>query len=191
MFLTGFVDQSSYVLFWVPRRPFWVHLEVLGVHFGDQVGHRCTQGDPGGCQNGFSMIFDGFWVPHWKPFWVTVWYFLWFGVSKSMFELQAWFLMIFDWKISWFVMSQPLKNMVNIVVFIRFHFFDFFMNLMISGTCLDLILDPFGGLGRSIWWFLGYWRLLEILMNFRVSPEPPQAESTGVLEGKLLLQGAW
>ena len=106
-----------------------------------------------------------------------------------MFGLQARFFMIFDWKISWFVMSQPLKNTVNIVVFIRFHFFDFFMNLMISGTCLDLILDTFGGLGRPIWWFLGYWRLLEILMNFRVSPEPPQAEGTRMLEGKLLIRG--
>ena len=61
--------------------------------------------------------------------------------------------LIFDWKISWFVMSQPLKNIVNTMVFIRFHFFDFFMILMISGTCLDLILDTLGGLGAPLLWF--------------------------------------
>ena len=42
------------------------------------------------------------------------------------------------------------KKHTKTMVFDRFHFFDFFMNLMISGTCLDLILDTFGGLGRPI-----------------------------------------
>ena len=98
------------------------------------------------------MIFDGFWVPHWRPFWVTFWYFLWFGVSKSMFGLQAWFLMIFDWKISWFVMSQPLKNIANTVVFIGFHVFVVLVILMISGTCLDLTFETFGGLD---FWCIG------------------------------------
>ena len=37
--------------------------------------------------------------------------------------------------------------------------------------------------------FLGYCRLLQILMNFRVSPEPPQAERTRQVEGKVALQG--
>ena len=60
---------------------------------------------------------------------------------------------------------------------------------MISGTCLDLIWDTLGGLGKPIWWFLGYWRLLEILMNFRVSPEPPQAKGRRTLGGKLFVRG--
>ena len=45
--------------------------------------------------------------------------------------------------------------MVNIDVFIRYHFFVFFVNLMILGTNLDLILDTSGGLGRPVGWFLG------------------------------------
>ena len=53
--------------------------------------------------------------------------------------------------------------MVNTDVFIRYHFFDFFVNLMILGTNLDLILDTSGGLGRPVWWFLG---VLEIPWNF-------------------------
>ena len=40
---------------------------------------------------------------------------------------------------SWFRMFQPLKYDVNINVFIRFHFFMFFMNLMLPGTSLELI----------------------------------------------------
>ena len=52
--------------------------------------------------------------------------------------------------------------MVNIDVFIRYHFFDIFVNFTILGTNLDLILDTSGGLGRPVWWFLG---VLEIVVN--------------------------
>ena len=127
--------------------------------------------DPGRSQDRFLVIFDDFWLPIWRPFWITFWYFLSFEASNNRFGLHAWLLMIFKWKILWFLMSQPLKSIVNSSVFNRFHFLDFSMNLMISGTCLDLILITFGGLGALIWWFLGYWRLLEILMNFRVHPK--------------------
>ena len=41
-------------------------------------------------------------------------------------------------------MSQPLKNIVNTVVFIRFHFFHNFWNLMVSGTILETILEALG-----------------------------------------------
>ena len=145
--------------------PFGGPWDYLGTIFGDQVGHRCTQGDPGGCQNGFLMIFDGFWVPHWRPFWVTFWYFLWFGVSKSMFGLQAWFLMIFDWKISWFVMPQPLKNIVNTIVFIGFHVF-----------CRFSDFDDFRYLFGPHFWDIWrswepFWRFLIILRRHRNSIE--------------------
>ena len=46
-------------------------------------------------------------------------------------------------------MSQPFKNIVNTVVFIRFRFFDFCMNFMIVGGNLDLILDTFECLGNQ------------------------------------------
>ena len=107
--------------------------------------------------------------------------------QKDMFGLQTWFSTIFEWKICWFVMSQPIKSIVNNSVFIRFHFFDFFMNLMISGPCLDLILDTFEVLGDHLTHFLVYWRLLEISLIFRVSPETPQAARTRLLGGKLIV----
>ena len=167
----------------------WRSLGSILGQFYNQVRHRCTERDPGRSQGGFLMIFDGFWVSLWRPFWITFWYFLSFEVSKSMFGLQAWLLLTFELKICWFLMSQPLIYIVNTDVFFRFHIFDFFMNLMISGSCLDLILDTFGSLGTPIWWFLGYWRLLETLMNFRVPPGPPQAEWTRQGGGKVILQG--
>ena len=117
------------------------------------------------------MIFDGSWVPHWRPFWDTFWYFLWFGVSKSMFGLQARSLMIFDWKISWLVMSQPLKTIVNIVVFIGFHVFVVLVILMISGTCLDFIFETFGGLGTPFKWFSGVLDMHWNLIDFQDHPE--------------------
>ena len=65
---------------WRPLGPFWHH-------FGDQVGHRCAQSNPGRSQDGFWMIFDGFWGILWTPVWITFWDFLWFEASKSMFGL--------------------------------------------------------------------------------------------------------
>ena len=80
-----------------------------------------------------------------------------------MFGLQAWCLMIFQRKICWFLVSQPIKSILNINVFIRFHFFNIFMILMTSGTSWDLILDTFGGLETPFWWFLG---VLDMHWNF-------------------------
>ena len=167
----------------------WRSLGTILAPFCNQVGHGCTQMDSGRSQDGFSMIFETFWVPLWTPFWVIFWYFLSFEAPKDMFGLQTWFSTIFEWKICWFVMSQPIKSTVNNSVFIRFHFFDFFMNLMISGPCLDLILDTFEVLGDHLTHFLVYWRLLEISLIFRVSPEPPQAERRRQVEGKVTVQG--
>ena len=64
-------------------------------------------------------------------------------------------------------MVQPLKSIVNIDVFMRFHFFDFFVVLMTSGTSWDLILDTFRGLATPFWWFLGvldmHWNFIDFL----------------------------
>ena len=76
-----------FLSFWGPWGPFWVNLGVSGDHFGDQMGHICTQGVPGGCRDGFLMIFDGFWVTHFgtilEPFGGLWGPFSWFlGVLK-------------------------------------------------------------------------------------------------------------
>ena len=126
------------------------------------------------------MIFDGFWVPLWQPFWVTFPYYLWFEVHKSLLGLHARILMNFDWKILsrflWILMFQPLKSIVNIYVFMRFHFFDFFVILMTSGTSWDLILDTFGGLGRPFWWFVG---VLDMHWNFIDFQDHPKLSELG------------
>ena len=109
--------------------------------------------------------------------WVTFSYFVWFEVSKSMFGLQAWFLMIFAWKICSFLMSQPLKNTLNTMVFIRFHFSDFFVILMISGTSWDLILEVFGSLETPFWWFMRLLRIPWISLNSMVSWLAPESRA--------------
>ena len=47
-------------------------------------------------------------------------------------------------------MSQPLKNIEKTIDFIRFHFFDVFMILIVLGTSWDLILEVFGGLETPV-----------------------------------------
>ena len=82
--------------------------------------------------------------------------------------------MDFEWKVISFPMSHPLKNMVNSVVFIRFHFFNNFRNLMVSGTILETILEALGISRAHFEDFGGCWRLLRISMNFRIFSETPR-----------------
>ena len=137
---------------------FWGPEEALWHYFGCHLLQGCTQEDPWVSKDEFLTIFDGFWVPHGRHFWVTFCYFMCFEVSKSRFGLQARFLMISDAKICWFWCPNPAKNIVNAVVFIRFHVFDFLLILMVSGTSWELNLEVFGGLQASFWGFL---RVLE------------------------------
>ena len=72
-------------------------------------------------------------------------------------------------------MSQPFKNNVNILVFIRFHVFDWLLILMVSGTSWDLNLEvfgclqaPFGGVLRALgnhWNFIEFYGLAGWLQN--------------------------
>ena len=68
-------------------------------------------------------------------------------------------------------MSQPLKSIVNTVVFIRFHFFNIFVILMSSGTSWDLILVTLGGLGAPFLWFSG---VLDMYWNFSDFQDHPK-----------------
>ena len=161
-----------------PWALFWHHFAIEWV----TDAHRGTLEGPK-LQTGFSTIFDGFWVSLWRPFWITFWYFLTFEASKSMSGLLAWLLLIFKLKLCWFLMSQPLICIVNTDVFIRFHFFDFFMNLMISGTCLDLILVTFGGLVAPFLWFAGLLYRYRNFNEFLGSLLAPQNKRTWSFHG--------
>ena len=163
------------------RRPLWHHFGItlgpLGPvwqDFVNQMCQGCIQGDPHGTQSCFLKIFDGLWGPSWGQFGVTFRYFLCFGVTKCWSTLQPYSLMDSEWKIISFPMSQPLKNTVNTVVFIRFHFFHNFWNLMVSGTILETILEALGLSRTHLADFWGSWRLLRISINFRVFSETPR-----------------
>ena len=95
-----------------------------------------------------------------------------------------------EWKMISFPMSQPLKNTVNTVVFIRFHFFHNFWNLIVSGTILDTILEALGLSRIHFEDFWVCWRLLRISMNFNAFSEIPRIESTQSGGGKNLIPRA-
>ena len=65
---------------------------------------------------------------------------------KNMICIAGMFFDYFESKMSGFLMSQPLKSIVNTMVFMRSRIFSVFMIWMVSGTTLDNILLSFGGL---------------------------------------------
>ena len=145
-----------------PWAPFGHHFAIKWV----TDAHRWTLEGP-------RVDFQWFFIDFERQFCITFWYVLSFEASRSMFGWHVWCLMIFEWNICWFLISQPIKSIVNSSVFNRFHFLDFFMNLMISGTCLDLILITLQGLGAPIWWFVGllyrHWNFNEFLRSLLAS----------------------
>ena len=89
-----------------------------------------------------------------------------------------------------FLRSQPFKNIIKAMVFIRIHIFNFFKNLMVSGTSWDFILEVWEVLRFHFHDSWRYLRLLEISMNFKVFSEAPQAEATQKMGGKTFLPRA-
>ena len=129
-------------------------------------------------------IFDDFWVPRWGHFSVTFSYFMWFEVSKSMFGLQAWFLMISDWKNWWFLMSQPLKHIEKIwfsldFTFLTFWWFRWFQVPL--GTSFWRSLEVSRHHFDDFW---GYWEFLGISLNSMVWLAGTRIQSTHPGEGK-------
>ena len=59
------------------------------------------------------------------------------------------FLVIWGWKSCKNRMLGCAKTIVKTMVFVRFHFFNFFTILVSAGDVLDLILVPFWSPGAS------------------------------------------
>ena len=145
------IQNSSFLLIWgIILEAIWDLEAPLWRYFGAHCVYGCTQQRPWVLQHRFSMIFDDSWVTSCHHFGVTFSQFNWFEASKNMFQLQARFFTIFDWTFDSFLMSQPSKNIVNTVVFIRFHFSHFLLIWMTSGTCLTLIWVTLESLGAPI-----------------------------------------
>ena len=145
--------------FWVLGHYFFIILVIIGCKGPLRRDRDC-----------FLVFFYGFWVYNWRPSCIAFSCFLWFEQFKITFGLQSRFLMIFERKLCWILMSQPLKSIVNTSVFIKFHFFKMFVILMTSGTSWDLILDTFGSLGRPFWWFVGVLETHWNFIDFHASP---------------------
>ena len=165
-------------------------LAVLGHHFGTILQSSGSQMHwEGPWRVDFQWFLMDFGSPFGDHFGSLFDIFCSLKRQKACLDCRRDYCWLLIWTYTDFWRPNLSSYIVNIDVFIRFDFVDFFMNLMISGAYLDFILNTFGGLGRPIWWFLGYWRLLEILMNFRVSPEPPQVETMSLVGGTLSIQG--
>jgi len=73
--------------------------------------------------------------------------------------------MTFQRKYCQLLTSQPFKNLVNIVVFIRRHVVNGFVIFMVLGTFLDLVWTTLGGLGAPCGGYFGHWTLTKMLRN--------------------------
>ena len=63
-------------------------------------------------------------------------------------------------------MSQPLKNIVNTLVFIRFPIFVIFMNFIGLGSLQGVILDTLGGIWLAKSDISGSWKGIGIFITF-------------------------
>ena len=168
--------------FWNPGRPRWHQ-------FGDHLVPGFTQEGSWASQCRFASIFDEFRMPDWDHFWGTFWYFMWVEVSKSMFGLQARFLMIFDCRNCWFLMPVTLKNIVNTVVFVRFRILAFLLISMIFRMLLDTFWSRFWYLGVAFCEYVQYWWILWIWMDSWTWGVEPRISSSSEVGGKK--DGPW
>ena len=129
--------------------PFWRHFGVLGHHFGTTLVIIGCKNLSGGSSNAPTLIFINFWWflggllgSLWGHF--SIIYVIW-GIKKHVWIAGT----ILDdfWLEKLLISDVPTsKNIVKTIVFTRFHFFDFLLILMVSGTSWDLNLEVFGGL---------------------------------------------
>ena len=141
-------------------------LNILGITVASiwwSFGARAHSGE---LLNVPMWIFDDFWWLLGAPLGTFFGYFFIFYVIWGV-KKHVWITgMILDdfWLEKLMISDVPTSQKHRkTMVFIRFHFFDFLMILMVSGISWDLILEVFGGLETPFWWFL---RLLGIPWNF-------------------------
>ena len=70
------------------------------------------------------------------------------------------------------------ENIVNTIVFIRFHFISKIASLVSPGRVWDLIWDVFGDLWEHFGGLGGSWEQVGILLYFETSPGSTQIQAT-------------
>ena len=96
-----------------------------------------------GSRVGFLMIFDGFWEPVGSRF-LVVWL-LFLGLRLSILNVssEVCFLVGLGEKMIPGSVVGCAENIVNTLFFVRFHFFTYLVNWMISNRLLDVFVVVF------------------------------------------------
>ena len=101
---------------------------TLDRHVGDLGVHWDTKGDSLGSRVGFPLFFTGFGEPVGSLILSVCWFFLGTGLSILSVSSEVCFLMDLGVKIVPGSVVGCGENMLNIVVFVRFHFFTYLVN---------------------------------------------------------------
>ena len=117
-----------------PWAPFWNHFAMKWVT-------DALRGTLEGPRVDFQWFLMDFGFPFGDHFGSLFDIFCHLKCRKACLDCRHDYCWLLSWKYADFWCPHLSIYMVNTDVFIRFHFFGFFMNLMISGPCLDFILD--------------------------------------------------
>ena len=116
---------------------------TLGHHVVDLGVHWDTKGDSLGSRVGFSLIFNGFWGPVGSRFLRVFLFFRGLRLSILSVSSEVCFLVALGEKMVPGSVVGCVKNIANTVVFVRFHFFTYLVNWLISNRLLGTFLVGF------------------------------------------------
>ena len=116
---------------------------TLGHHVGDLGVHWDTKGDSLGSRVGFPLIFSEFEEPVGSRFLPVCCFFLGTRLYFLSVSSEVFFLMGLGEKMVPGSVVGCVENMLNTVVFVRFHFFTYLVNWLISNRLLGVFLGAF------------------------------------------------
>ena len=130
---------------------------TLGHHVGDLGVHWDTKGDSLGSRVGFALIFTGFGEPVGSRFLSICCFFLGTRLSILSVSSEVCFLIGLGEKMVPGSVVGCVENIVNTMVFVRFHFFTYLVNWLISNRLLGVFLVGFGVPWANFFCFLRVW----------------------------------
>ena len=110
---------------------------------GDLGVHWDTKGDSLGSRVGFPQIFSGFGEPVGSRFLASFLFFLGLRLSILSVSSEVCFLVGLGEKMVPGSVVGCVENIVNTMVFVRFHFFTYLANWLISNRLLGVFLAGF------------------------------------------------
>ena len=110
---------------------------TLGHHVGDLGVHWDTKGDSLGSRVGFTPIFRGFGEPVGSRVLSVCCFFLGARLSILSVSSEVCFLVGLGEKMVPGSVVGCVENMINTLVFVRFHFFTYLVNWLISNRLLE------------------------------------------------------